>query len=236
MNGYFVHFFAPPHLPRVPKNVVFVIDRSGSMNGIKMQQVGYLLGAKFCHMPLHRVHRKPGWHLQTREALQAILKDLHEEDHFALVVFDTQVSAWRKSLTKATKENILQATNYVKKIKDQGSKRKIMLLSNEKLFLIPPSNTSPPQKQPCLFLSFSHCFKCRSAACSEHAQKGKEGGQTSTEECRYDYHSDRWDAKPRWAASAWEIRKNKVLRQVLWHGCSSYIYDLTCLCVKESPT
>uniref|UniRef100_H2UAK2 Inter-alpha-trypsin inhibitor heavy chain H3 n=1 Tax=Takifugu rubripes TaxID=31033 RepID=H2UAK2_TAKRU len=95
VNGYFVHFFAPPHLPRVPKNVVFVIDRSGSMSGIKMQQ--------------------------TREALQAILKDLHEEDHFALVVFDTDISEWRKSLTKATKENILQATDYVKKIKDRGS-------------------------------------------------------------------------------------------------------------------
>lgn len=40
VNGYFVHFFAPPDLTRVPKNVVFVIDRSGSMSGTKMQQVG----------------------------------------------------------------------------------------------------------------------------------------------------------------------------------------------------
>ncbi len=39
VNGYFVHFFAPPDLPRVPKNVVFVIDRSGSMGGRKIQQV-----------------------------------------------------------------------------------------------------------------------------------------------------------------------------------------------------
>ena len=39
VNGYFVHFFAPPDLPRVPKNVVFVIDRSGSMSGTKIQQV-----------------------------------------------------------------------------------------------------------------------------------------------------------------------------------------------------
>uniref|UniRef100_H3D0L7 Inter-alpha-trypsin inhibitor heavy chain H3 n=1 Tax=Tetraodon nigroviridis TaxID=99883 RepID=H3D0L7_TETNG len=95
VNGYFVHFFAPPHLPRVPKNVVFVIDRSGSMNGMKMQQ--------------------------TRDALQAILKDLHEEDHFALVVFDSTVSQWRNSLTKATKKNVSQAINYVKTIKDRGA-------------------------------------------------------------------------------------------------------------------
>lgn len=39
VNGYFVHFFAPPDLPQVPKNVVFVIDRSGSMHGIKLKQV-----------------------------------------------------------------------------------------------------------------------------------------------------------------------------------------------------
>lgn len=39
VNGYFVHFFSPPDLQRVPKNVVFVIDRSGSMMGRKMAQV-----------------------------------------------------------------------------------------------------------------------------------------------------------------------------------------------------
>lgn len=39
VNGYFVHFFAPPDLPRVPKNVAFVIDRSGSMHGRKLEQV-----------------------------------------------------------------------------------------------------------------------------------------------------------------------------------------------------
>lgn len=39
VNGYFVHFFAPQGLPVVPKNVVFVIDVSGSMYGRKMEQV-----------------------------------------------------------------------------------------------------------------------------------------------------------------------------------------------------
>lgn len=92
--------------------------------------------------------------MQTREALQAILKDLHEEDHFALVVFDTKVLAWQNSLTKATKKNILQATNYVKKIKDQGCTWKIMLLSNEKLFFIPPLNTLQHKNtHVCSFLS-----------------------------------------------------------------------------------
>uniref|UniRef100_A0A671VC43 Inter-alpha-trypsin inhibitor heavy chain H3 n=1 Tax=Sparus aurata TaxID=8175 RepID=A0A671VC43_SPAAU len=95
VNGYFVHFFAPPDLPRVPKNVVFVIDRSGSMSG-------------------HKMH-------QTREALQAILKDLHEEDHFALVAFDNSIEVWRESLTKATKENLSEASRYVSNIHSRGS-------------------------------------------------------------------------------------------------------------------
>uniref|UniRef100_A0A672I089 Inter-alpha-trypsin inhibitor heavy chain H3 n=1 Tax=Salarias fasciatus TaxID=181472 RepID=A0A672I089_SALFA len=95
VNGYFVHFFAPPVLPRVPKNVVFVIDRSGSMGGMKMQQ--------------------------TREAMLAILKDLDEEDHFALVPFDSVTEVWKESLTKATKQNVSDAMNYIRTIDARGS-------------------------------------------------------------------------------------------------------------------
>ncbi|CAL8336642.1 unnamed protein product [Merluccius merluccius] len=95
MNGYFVHFFAPPDLPRIPKNVVFVIDRSGSMAGTKMQQ--------------------------TREAMLAILQDLHPEDHFGLIQFDHRIVQWKDSLTKATSINVQKAMQYVKKIHDDGS-------------------------------------------------------------------------------------------------------------------
>ncbi|XP_074541033.1 inter-alpha-trypsin inhibitor heavy chain H3-like isoform X2 [Halichoeres trimaculatus] len=95
VNGYFVHFFAPPDLPRIPKNVVFVIDRSGSMAGRKIQQ--------------------------TREALAAILKDLHEEDHFALILFDDEMTTWKNSLTIASKENLSQAIKYIRKLRHNGS-------------------------------------------------------------------------------------------------------------------
>ncbi|XP_027135463.1 inter-alpha-trypsin inhibitor heavy chain H3 isoform X2 [Larimichthys crocea] len=95
VNGYFVHFFAPPNLPRVPKNVVFVIDRSGSMSGTKIKQ--------------------------TREALEAILKDLHEEDHFALILFDSSIVTWMDSLTKATEKNVSKAIAYVRKLRDRGA-------------------------------------------------------------------------------------------------------------------
>ncbi|XP_027032099.1 inter-alpha-trypsin inhibitor heavy chain H3-like [Tachysurus fulvidraco] len=94
VNGYFVHFFAPGDLQQLPKNVVFVIDRSGSMSGRKMKQ--------------------------TREALLTILDDLYEEDHFGLVIFDDEIESWRPSLIKATKENIQEAKKYVRKITANG--------------------------------------------------------------------------------------------------------------------
>ncbi|XP_061591624.1 inter-alpha-trypsin inhibitor heavy chain H3a [Cololabis saira] len=94
VNGYFVHFFAPPDLPVVPKNVVFVIDKSGSMAGRKIAQ--------------------------TREAMVAILEDLDEEDHFALIQFATEVSLWSETLTKATKENVAKAIDYIKSLKHGG--------------------------------------------------------------------------------------------------------------------
>lgn len=40
--GYFVHHFAPSNLLRIPKNVIFVIDQSGSMHGRKIEQVQFL--------------------------------------------------------------------------------------------------------------------------------------------------------------------------------------------------
>ncbi|KAM9362203.1 LOW QUALITY PROTEIN: inter-alpha-trypsin inhibitor heavy chain H3-like [Symphorus nematophorus] len=95
VNGYFVHFFAPPDLPRIPKNVVFVIDRSGSMSGRKIEQ--------------------------TRDALEAILKDLHAEDHFALILFDDTIVTWKDSLTKATQENLSDAIAYIRKLRDNGA-------------------------------------------------------------------------------------------------------------------
>jgi len=38
-NNYFTHFFAPQNLTNMSKNLVFVIDISGSMEGQKVKQV-----------------------------------------------------------------------------------------------------------------------------------------------------------------------------------------------------
>lgn len=43
----------------------------------------------------------------------AILSDLHEDDYFGLVLFDSIVEAWRPSLTKATEENLKAAKEFV---------------------------------------------------------------------------------------------------------------------------
>ncbi|XP_026077621.1 inter-alpha-trypsin inhibitor heavy chain H3 [Carassius auratus] len=94
-NGYFVHYFAPSDVPRISKNVVFVIDRSGSMHGRKMDQ--------------------------TRLALLRILTDLDEDDHFGLITFDSEVSLWKRELLKATETNLENAKSFVKEIRDRGA-------------------------------------------------------------------------------------------------------------------
>uniref|UniRef100_A0A671L720 Inter-alpha-trypsin inhibitor heavy chain H3-like n=1 Tax=Sinocyclocheilus anshuiensis TaxID=1608454 RepID=A0A671L720_9TELE len=94
-NGYFVHYFAPSDVPRIPKNVVFIIDRSGSMHGRKIDQ--------------------------TRLALLRILSDLDEDDHFGLITFDSEVSLWKRELLKATETNLENARSFVKEISDRGA-------------------------------------------------------------------------------------------------------------------
>ena len=95
------------------------------MNGIKMKQVKPLSVGIF-HLAVYQyqsLYVNLGI-LQTREALEAILKDLHGEDRFALIVFDHKILTWRNSLTKATNENITKAIAYVRKIRDDGGQRK----------------------------------------------------------------------------------------------------------------
>ncbi|XP_061076402.1 inter-alpha-trypsin inhibitor heavy chain H3-like isoform X4 [Conger conger] len=94
-QGYFVHYFAPAGLQRIPKNVVFIIDQSGSMHGRKM--------------------------VQTREALLKILEDIPEEDHFGLITFDNQVFPWKNDLVPANSDYLSPARTFVKNIRDRGS-------------------------------------------------------------------------------------------------------------------
>ncbi|XP_041486629.1 inter-alpha-trypsin inhibitor heavy chain H2 [Microtus oregoni] len=93
-NGYFVHFFAPENLEPIPKNILFVIDVSGSMWGIKMKQ--------------------------TVEAMKTILDDLRTEDQFSVVDFNHNVRTWRNDLVSASKTQIADAKRYIEKIQPSG--------------------------------------------------------------------------------------------------------------------
>ncbi|NWV04950.1 ITIH4 inhibitor, partial [Ptilonorhynchus violaceus] len=94
VNGYFVHYFAPPDMPVFPKNVVFVIDRSGSMAGKKIGQ--------------------------TRDALLKILQDLHPEDHFSFIAFNSKAVEWKSLLLPATEENVASAAAFVQTLSASG--------------------------------------------------------------------------------------------------------------------
>ncbi|KAG7472248.1 hypothetical protein MATL_G00106870 [Megalops atlanticus] len=94
VNGYFVHYFAPSDLTRIPKNVVFIIDHSGSMRGTKIQQ--------------------------TQEAMMKILGDLHEDDYFSLIKFNSGVTTWMPALVPVNSHNVEAARKFVEGLKARG--------------------------------------------------------------------------------------------------------------------
>ncbi|KAK5646826.1 hypothetical protein RI129_005290 [Pyrocoelia pectoralis] len=67
-DGYFVHFFAPTDLKPLPKQVVFVLDTSGSMWGQKIDQL--------------------------KQAMLNILDQLNEQDTLNLVEFNSNTKVW----------------------------------------------------------------------------------------------------------------------------------------------
>uniref|UniRef100_A0A8C7XXU7 Inter-alpha-trypsin inhibitor heavy chain family member 6 n=1 Tax=Oryzias sinensis TaxID=183150 RepID=A0A8C7XXU7_9TELE len=94
-DGYFVHYFAPRGLPVVPKDVIFVIDISGSMIGNKIKQ--------------------------TKQAMTTILGDLREGDHFNIITFSDKVQTWKKGRTvRATRQNVREAQEFVRRIMAEG--------------------------------------------------------------------------------------------------------------------
>uniref|UniRef100_A0A4X2L4Y4 Inter-alpha-trypsin inhibitor heavy chain 4 n=1 Tax=Vombatus ursinus TaxID=29139 RepID=A0A4X2L4Y4_VOMUR len=94
-NGYFVHHFAPRELPLLPKNVVFVIDKSGSMAGRKIKK--------------------------TKEALLKVLDDLKPEDHFSLVAFSGRVTQWKPVLLQASEEHLESAKTFLSNTQALGA-------------------------------------------------------------------------------------------------------------------
>lgn len=97
-DGYFLALISPPteaeKLTRVPRDLVFIVDTSGSMNGEKMEQAKGAL--KFC------------------------LNSLKSEDRFAVVSFSTTVASFKDELVKAEKKNVEKAVKWVDELSAQG--------------------------------------------------------------------------------------------------------------------
>jgi len=89
--GYFLFLFSPSSTAAatdsIPKDIVVVIDRSGSMSGEKMEQ--------------------------AKGALQFILRQLGEKDRFSIVDFDDVVSVLDVSLLPVSNRSIQDASRYV---------------------------------------------------------------------------------------------------------------------------
>ncbi|CAB1440617.1 unnamed protein product [Pleuronectes platessa] len=123
-DGYFVHYFAPRGLPVVPKDVIFVIDVSGSMIGTKIKQ--------------------------TKQAMSTILADLREGDHFNIITFSDKVHTWRTGRTvRATRQNVRDAREFVKRIIAEGwTNINAALLSAAQLVNPPSSNQHTSRRVP----------------------------------------------------------------------------------------
>ena len=108
VDGYFVHYFAPGSMPPVAKNVVFVIDVSGSMQGAKMAQ--------------------------TKQAMIAILDDLHPDDTFNIVTFASGVSKWSEAgLVRVDESNVEAAKQFVEGLEADGGKNLDIAISKKTL-------------------------------------------------------------------------------------------------------
>lgn len=85
-DGFFLLLLTPPaerDLAPLPKDIVLVIDRSGSMEGEKM--------------------------VQARDAALFILRNLGPEDRFGVVAFDHEILELTAGLVPATPENVQNA-------------------------------------------------------------------------------------------------------------------------------
>uniref|UniRef100_A0A8C6WUI8 Inter-alpha-trypsin inhibitor heavy chain family member 6 n=1 Tax=Neogobius melanostomus TaxID=47308 RepID=A0A8C6WUI8_9GOBI len=118
-DGYFVHYFAPRGLPVVPKDVIFVIDISGSMIGTKIKQ--------------------------TKQAMGTILGDLREGDHFNIITFSDRVQTWRKDfISETSAESIVTDTYFL--LSSSGTNINAALISAARL--VSPLSGSSSRRVP----------------------------------------------------------------------------------------
>ncbi|XP_069160635.1 inter-alpha-trypsin inhibitor heavy chain H4 isoform X3 [Procambarus clarkii] len=91
-DGYFVHFFAPIDLQYTPKHITFLIDVSGSMEGLKLAQV--------------------------KDALRHILTDLNAGDTFNIISFSTYTH--KLGTMRYTGTAVRKAKKYINNLEARG--------------------------------------------------------------------------------------------------------------------
>ncbi|HOU13550.1 MAG TPA: VWA domain-containing protein [Anaerolineae bacterium] len=93
-RDHFLFLFAPDDAAlqedTLPKDIVFVIDRSGSMGGEKMEQ--------------------------AKDALQFILGQLNPYDRFSIVSFDDQLDVFADTLTSVDQRTLSDARRFVRQL------------------------------------------------------------------------------------------------------------------------
>jgi len=96
---HFLFLFAPDDRiaqdDALPKDIVFVIDRSGSMSGDKIEQ--------------------------ARNALHFILDQLNPTDRFSIVSFDGQLDVFAETLAPVNRETLSDARSFVRQLGARGS-------------------------------------------------------------------------------------------------------------------
>jgi Ca-activated chloride channel family protein len=98
-QDHFLFLFAPEgesaSQTAMPKDIVFVMDRSGSMSGEKIQQ--------------------------ARNALHFILGQLNEDDRFSIVSFDHRLSVFARQLQPVDRRTISDARRFVDRLAADGN-------------------------------------------------------------------------------------------------------------------
>jgi Ca-activated chloride channel family protein len=97
-NGYFMFLISPrvemSQAQVIPRDMVLVLDTSGSMRGRKMEQ--------------------------ARKALRYCLDNFNPQDRFALIHFATSVTKYKDALTEAGSEQLEQARKWVDQLEATG--------------------------------------------------------------------------------------------------------------------
>lgn len=95
---YFMFLASPPYVSKkekiINKNLIFVIDSSGSMSGKKISQ--------------------------AKDAVRFIINHLDEKDKFSLIDFDDGVTVLSSEIVQASKGNREKAFRFVDEIEDSG--------------------------------------------------------------------------------------------------------------------